>query len=225
MVDDLDKSPPSDADDEIRPVLPALMRVIDRFSRAISRRSDMGPWLTSWLGLAGALKELAMTLGAVGWRIGQSALDAPRQRHLSDQDIAAIQARFGRLVDAFPEISVIFFGLDKLDTVVDEALEEDQTRQAIAELVETVQARMEPFVSKAVGWMIGLDDAAIAPDRIQAFVVGLESLLQEVLDRWGYDTGFDGLVPGAKRSTDSDPDPEPRDDDDDPRQASDDKAG
>lgn len=169
--------------------------VASAFSRmlgALRERAEAGPaavrWLSSWQPLVAALQSLGMTVGKLIWRA--------RQAHTSDQSTGddspliddeardEIDARFRALREAFPDASEIFFGVDEIDRLIGETLENPTAREAVMSFARLVEARISAVIAQLVEWGLADDGPDLSLERLEGFVRGLEALLQEVLDRW-----------------------------------------
>lgn len=176
-----ESAPVDPADEDVQT---SLRRVIGVLKQAVVGRADIAGWFASLLPLIAAVQSLAMTSGKLLWRARKLAGDGGDARVLDDEALAELRAQFDELVEAFPEATAFFFGIDNVDTVVGEVLADTDARAVVVRFGRVVEARMNQMLGQLVDW--GLEDGApdLSVERLEAFLRGLEKLMQEVLDRW-----------------------------------------
>ncbi len=159
-------------------------RMLEVLQQTVTSHDEIIGWIAAWLPLVDAVKSLAMTSGklAVGARHALQELDA--QRLLDGESLADFQEQFHELVEAFPEASALFFGVENIDNLVRETIQDEEARAVVVNFGQVVEAKMNGLIGRLVEW--GLEDGApeLSVEKLEGFVRGLEALLQEVLDRW-----------------------------------------
>ncbi len=198
-IDEPTDEPSEDAGDE-----PEDSDVASAFSRmlaALRERAEAGPaavrWLAAWQPLVAALQSLGVTVGKLIWRARQAQMsDQPNGDDsplIDDEAREEIDARLRALREAFPDASEIFFGVDEIDRLIGETLENAQAREAVVSFARLIEARVSAVIAQLVEWGLAGDGPDLSLERLEGFVRGLEALLQEVLDRWVLPRLFDDL--------------------------------
>jgi hypothetical protein len=162
----------------------SFRRMVSVLKDTVASREEITSWIGSWLPLFGALQSLAVTTAKLLWRAKEAASSAGDEPLLDDEAVADVEARFDELVEAFPQASEFFFGFEHVDSLVRETLTDADTRGAVAGFAVAVEARLNGLIGRLVQW--GLDDDAgeLSLERLEAFVRGLEGLLEQILNRW-----------------------------------------
>ncbi|QDG51449.1 hypothetical protein FIV42_12050 [Persicimonas caeni] len=175
---------PAPVDPAEEDVQTSFVRMLAVLKQVVASRDEIVGFVATWLPLLGALKSLGTTAAKFGWRARQ-LVAAPGEEAFFDEEIVAeFREQFDELVDAFPEASALFFGVDNLDNLVRETAQDEEARAVVARFGRVVEAKMNALIGRLVEW--GLEEGApeLSVEKLEGFVRGLEALLQEVLDRW-----------------------------------------
>ncbi len=180
MSDEEQEQPPANAGPHLAT---SFGRVVELLRSMVGEREGVAAWIASWMPLVSALKGLALTAAKVLWQARKLATDGD-VRLVDDDALAELRDRFDELVETFPDATAFFFGLDNVDTLVGDVLDDGEARGTVMRFARAVEQRMNEVIGRLVEW--GLEDGAheINLERLEAFVRGLEGLLQDVLDRW-----------------------------------------
>ncbi|MFW5966844.1 MAG: hypothetical protein ACOCV2_04960 [Persicimonas sp.] len=154
---------------------------------AVRARLEDGPdflaWLGAWSSVLEAFGRLAETAVELGMRIPQASVQSD-QPLFDEQVRAEIAVELRDLVDEFPDVGAFFFEVEHLDEMVERALDDDVTRSAAGELVEAVEVRIGQGIGRLIEWGLDADGPQFRVERLEAFIDGLEKLLDEILERW-----------------------------------------
>lgn len=173
--------PVDPADEDMQKSFSRMLAVL---KRVVASGDEITGFVATWLPLLGALKNLGLTAAAFGMRVRQ-VIAAPGDDPLFDETtVADLRAGFDDLVDAFPEASALFFGVDNLDNLVREASQDEEARAVVARFGQVVEAKMNGLIGRLVDWGLEEGGPELSVERLEAFVHGLEALLQEVMERW-----------------------------------------
>jgi hypothetical protein len=164
-------------------------RMLSVLKKTAANREEITGWIAAWLPLVVALKSLAATATKLVWRarqlVDRRSGDEADGDAVFDQEMRdEIQADFAELVDAFPEASALFFGVDDLDSVVRETLQDEDAQAVVARFASAVEAKMNGLIIGVVEWALEDGGPELSVEKLEAFVSGLEKLLEEVMERW-----------------------------------------
>jgi hypothetical protein len=162
----------------------SFVRMLAVLKQVVASRDEIVGFVATWMPLLGALKSLGTTAAKFGWRARQ-LVAAPGEEAFFDEEIVAeFREQFDELVDAFPEASALFFGVDNLDNLVRETAQDEEARAVAARFGRVVEAKMNGLIGRLVEWGLEEGGPELSVEKLEGFVRGLEALLQEVLDRW-----------------------------------------
>ncbi|MFP4599215.1 MAG: hypothetical protein ACLFVJ_13235 [Persicimonas sp.] len=198
-IDEPTDEPSEDAGDE--PEDSDVASAFGRMLGALRERAEAGPaavrWLAAWQPLVAALHSLGVTVGKLIWRARQAHIsdrahgdDRPL---IDDEARDEIDARFRALREAFPDAAELFFGVDEIDRLIGETLENPKARETVTSFARLIEARVSAVSARLVGWGLAEEGPELSLERLEGFVRGLEALLQEVLDRWVLPRLFEDL--------------------------------
>lgn len=97
-----------------------------------------------------------------------------------------VSERLRQLLEASPDLGELFFKIDAIDRMIEGALRADETGDdgPTGAIVRRVEARLNAVVERLVEWGLSDDGPELDVEHLEAMISGLESMLQEVLDRW-----------------------------------------
>lgn len=191
------------------PAEDALGGAFAQFFELLSTLEDSSGQAAEWAGRAWtilrALQKLARTLARLLYRlkglIGQRdpALKDPAQPLISDEDWRTLQAQLDELLASFPDAGELFFGFSALDEMSEELFAGEGSAASLRQLerfAQHIDLRVRALMTRLFGRIFDAKHAKNAAEgfdlaQIEPFLRALESLLQEILDRWVIARAFD----------------------------------
>lgn len=168
------------------------------------RRDEAKKWAQTAVALIAALHKLGRTAAKLLVKAAQLArddrhADAPATPVLDPEAWADLRAQFDELMQLFPDAGALFFGVDALDEMLREVFDADGQHAlmpAIEALAKLVDTRMSALLARVIDWGVEDRSARLMIDRLEvekleAYVRGLENLLQDLLDRLVFSRIFD----------------------------------
>jgi hypothetical protein len=180
--------------DEELGVSARLGRVFGALQQALAGREGAASWLSAGLSLLGALQKLGGTVARlirharrVAKENAAAGPDAARAELVDAEILEEIREQFRDLLDGFPEAGDLFFGVDELDDFMRELISGDAPNsllRGLEQLGEFLETRMNRLVGRLIDYGFEEHAQTLSIERLEEFIRGTESLLQEVLDRW-----------------------------------------
>lgn len=175
-----------------------LPRLLSAFEKARVSQKNASRWLADALSLLAALQKFGHLLTRLIARARRSAQqnlageDSPPEALLDAETVDEIRQQFQALIDQFPDAGELIFGLDKVDKMVGQLMDgsaPQSLQRAVGELAGFLDTQIAEFMARLVDWVLDDDAAGFQGEatkfqRLEEFIRALETLMQEVLDRW-----------------------------------------
>lgn len=168
------------------------------------RRDEAKKWAQTAFVLLVALQKLGRTAARLLFKAGQLAREdlrgeSPDEQALDDEAWADLRAQFVDLIELFPDAGEWFFGVDALDELLREVFDADVQHRlvpAVEAIAKMVDAHVSALLARVIEWGVEDRSARLMIERsevekLEAYVRGLENLLQSLLDRLVFSRLFD----------------------------------
>lgn len=174
---------PGEIDGDLSRIEARFVELIEAVRVRLKEGPEFLAWLGAWTPVVEAIGRLAKTAAELARRIPQAS--AANDRPLFDERVRAeIAAELRALIDEFPDVGAIFFDVEYLDEMIERALDDEVARSAGGDLVEAVEVRIGEGIGRLIEWGLEADGPKFSVERLEAFIDGLEKLLDEILERW-----------------------------------------
>ena len=184
MSEELGNSDSVSVDPVEEDVETSFERMIGVLGQVVANRDEITSWIAAWLPLIAAIKSLAATVAKLGFRTRQALGSEDNEALFAEEVLGELQEQFAQLLETFPDASAFFFGVENFDNLVRETVQDEEARAAVGRFGKVVEAKMNALIGRLLDW--GLEDGGpeLSVERLEAFVRGLEAVLQGALDRW-----------------------------------------
>lgn len=170
--------------DDAEQIRGSAFDLVQRLREIVAQREDSLQWFRAWGPVAAAASRLAFTASRISVRLAAYAVERGDGPLLTEDDRAAIASDLEAIVEDFPDIADVLFGLYHIDSLTEAMLRDDAARRGAARLSALLGDMIERVVSRLIDVAMGTADQDLGPERIIAFLGRFEDLAQELLDRW-----------------------------------------
>ncbi len=160
-----------------------LMEAWASIRKLAEDRPETENFVDEWTPAFFAFQKLMMTAGRVLLTL-KAALLHGEDAEMSDEFIEQVREEFQELGRQFPDASTIIFGLDKVDDLIDAALQNEDTRAKIDALTEGVKTLIDDLVTRAIDLILDGETASETGESFAKYAKSLESVLQRIIDQF-----------------------------------------